>query len=233
MWESFAQRIPARMRQEPIDFFREMAQKEPAVLSFDETLNSDVYAMLRKAAFAYIDTRDLRGARLLDVACGSGYETADIWMWLRGNVYITAVDPEPGLLRRAEPNFEAKLDERGGRGRAWLTDENRPQFHSMSAMELDFPDESFDAIFHSLLLHWTPEPELAIREMVRVLKPGGLVFGMQITKPLASSYVNLITKVYQNVYGYFWEEDLRRWYSRAGIELSIATPAGVFKGRKR
>ena len=83
-------------------------------------------------------------------------------------------------------------------------------------MELDFPDESFDVIFHSLLLHWTPDPERAIQEMVRVLKPGGLVFGMQITKPLASSYVNLITQVYQNVYGYFWEEDLRRWYQASG-----------------
>jgi ubiquinone/menaquinone biosynthesis C-methylase UbiE len=233
MWESLAERIPARMRQEPIDFFREMAQKEPAVLSFDQTLNSDVYAMLRKAAFAYIDVKELRGARLLDVACGSGYETADIWMWLRGDVHMTAIDPEPGLLRMAEPHFEARLDEKGGRGRAWLTDTNRPQFRVMSAMELDFPDESFDAIFHSLLLHWTPKPELAIQEMVRVLKPGGLVFGMQITKPLASSYVNLITRVYQNVYGYFWMEDLRRWYARAGIDLSIATPAGVFKGRKR
>jgi hypothetical protein len=45
--------------------------------------------------------------------------------------------------------------------------------------------------------------------------------------------VNLITQVYQNVYGYFWEEDFRRWYERAGVQLSIATPAGIFKGRKR
>ena len=69
--------------------------------------------------------------------------------------------------------------------------------------------------------------------MARVLKPGGLVFGTQITKPLASPYINLIMQVYQNVYGYFWEEEFRRWYEQAGVTLSIATPAGVFKGRKR
>ena len=63
MWEDFARRIPARMRQEPIDYFRKMAQEEPAVVSFDQTLNSEVYAMLRKAAFAYIDVKQLRGAR--------------------------------------------------------------------------------------------------------------------------------------------------------------------------
>jgi ubiquinone/menaquinone biosynthesis C-methylase UbiE len=233
MWEDLARRIPARLRQEPIDFFRKMAQEEPTVLRFDHTLNSEVYAALRKAAFAYIDTAQLRGARLLDIACGSGYETADIWRWLHGDVQLTAVDAEPGLLHLAEQHFEEMLDADGGVNRAELTAENRPSFHVMSAMDLDFPDASFDAVFHSLLLHWTPHPEGAIQEIARVLKPGGLVFGMQITKPLASSYINLITRVYQNVYGYFWEEDLRQWYERAGVHLSIATPAGVFKGHKR
>ena len=133
----------------------------------------------------------------------------------------------------AEQHFDEALTKSRERGLAWLTEENRPSFQVMSAMELDFPDESFDVIYHSLLLHWTPNPELAIKEMVRVLRPGELVFGMQITKPLASSYVNLITQVYQNVYGYFWKEDLTRWYQRAGVQLSIATPAGVFKGHKR
>jgi ubiquinone/menaquinone biosynthesis C-methylase UbiE len=102
----------------------------------------------------------------------------------------------------------------------------------MGANNLDFPDESFDAVYHSLMLHWTPNPSQAIEEMARVLKPGGVVFGTQITKPLASRYMNLINQVHEGVYGYFWEEEFKRWYEQAGVELSIATPAGVFKGRK-
>jgi ubiquinone/menaquinone biosynthesis C-methylase UbiE len=103
----------------------------------------------------------------------------------------------------------------------------------MSAGDLDFPDESFDAIFHSTLLHWTPDPERAIQEMGRVLKPGGLVFGTQVTKPHPSPYIDLIVQVHENVYGFFWEQEFRRWYERAGVQLSIVTPAGIFKGRKR
>jgi ubiquinone/menaquinone biosynthesis C-methylase UbiE len=237
MWQDFARRIPARMRQEPIDFVRRFEQEGPAAMSFDQSLTRKVFGVLRKAAFAYVDANEVRGKRLLDMGCGSGHETADIWLWLKGDVQIAAADPVSGLLSLAEKHFEETVAEAAHRrsnhrGLLPLVSANRPTFHLMNAMKLDFPDESFDAIFHSLLLHWTPDPARAIQELSRVLKPGGFVFGTQITKPMASPYMNLITRVHENVYGYFWEEEFRRWYERAGVTLSIATPAGVFKGRK-
>jgi ubiquinone/menaquinone biosynthesis C-methylase UbiE len=232
MLRDFARRIPARMREEPIDFVHRFEEEGPAVMSFDKTLTLRVYGALRMAALAYINVRELRGKRLLDVACGSGHETADIWLRVGGDIQITAVDPVPGLLNLAEKNFVEIINHSDHGGKVQLTDANRPAFHLMSAMDLDFPDESFDVVYHSLLLHWTPDPAKAIQEMMRVLRPGGLVFGTQITRPLASPYMNLINQVHENVYGYFWEEELRRWYERAGVTLSIATPAGIFKGRK-
>jgi ubiquinone/menaquinone biosynthesis C-methylase UbiE len=232
MWRDFARRIPARMRREPVDFVHRFEQEGPAVFSFDRSLNQQIFAALRKAAFAYVSKRALRGVHLLDVACGSGYETGDLWVWLKGDVQITAVDPVPGLLDLAEDHFVEAVSAKGRLGVAPLTDANRPTFHLMNAIDLDFPDESFDAVFHSTLLHWTPDPARAIQEMGRVLKPGGLVFGTQVTKPLTSPYIGLIVQVHENVYGFFWEEEFRRWYERAGVTLSIATPAGVFKGRK-
>ena len=232
MWRDFAGRIPARMRREPVDFVQRFDQEGPAVFSFDRSLNQKIFAALRQAAFAYVDARELRGKRLLDVACGSGYETGDLWVWLKGDVQITAVDPVPGLLDLAEDHF-AEVVSKSRRRAAPLTDANRPVFRLMNAVELNFPDESFDAVFHSTLLHWTPDPERAIQEMGRVLKPGGWVLGTQVTKPLTSPYIGLIVQVHENVYGFFWTEEFRRWYERAGVTLSIATPAGVFKGRKR
>jgi len=232
MWQDFARRIPDRMRQNPVDFVHRFEQEAPAVLSFDRSLNRKTFSALRHAAFAYVDARELRGTRLLDVACGSGYETGDIWIWLDGNVQITAVDPVPGLLNLAEEHF-AEAVSQSQRRAVSLTDANRPVFRLMNAIALDFPDESFDVVFHSTLLHWTPDPERAIREMGRVLKPGGLVLGTQVTKPLPSPYIALIVQVHENVYGFFWEQEFRRWYQQAGVELSIVTPAGVFKGRKR
>jgi len=38
---------------------------------------------------------------------------------------------------------------------------------------LDCPDNTFDFVYASNLLHHLPDPETAIREMHRVLKPGG------------------------------------------------------------
>lgn len=232
MWQDFARRIPARMRQEPIDFVHRFEEEGPAVFSFDQSLTRKVFAVLRRAAFAYVNARDFRGKRLLDVACGSGHETADIWLWLKGDVQITAVDPVSGLVELADQNFDDLIAGGSGPGIVPLTDANRPSFQVMNAMDLDFPDESFDVVFHSLLLHWTPNPARAVQEAARVLKPGGVVFGTQICKPTASPYMNLITQVHENVYGYFWEQEFRRWYAQAGVDLEIATPAGVFKGRK-
>lgn len=233
MWQDFARRIPGRMRQEPMDFVHRFEEEGPAIFSFDQSLTRKVFAVLRRAAFAYVDTRAFRGKRLLDVACGSGHETADIWLWLKGDVQITAVDPVAGLVALAEQNFARLVAEGRDNTVVPLTEENRPSFHVMSAMDLDLEDESYDVIFHSLLLHWTPDPARTVQEVGRVLKPGGVVFGTQICKPTASPYMNLITQVHENVYGYFWEEEFRRWYAQAGVTLEMATPAGVFKGRKR
>lgn len=38
---------------------------------------------------------------------------------------------------------------------------------------LDFPDKSFDVAIASNVLHLLPDPEQAVRELLRVLKPGG------------------------------------------------------------
>ena len=228
----FAQQIPGRMRQEPVDFVRRFEEEGPAVLSFDQSLSTRLYAGLRKAAFAYVDVQELRGKRILDVGCGSGHETADIWLRLRGAAQITAVDPARGLFALAEDQFVKTVNESNLRGVPPLTDGNRPSFHLMNSMRLDFPDESFDAVFHSLVLHWVASPQRAIQEMARVLKPGGLVFGVQTTRPRSSLWQNLIVTVHEGVHGMFWEEEFRQWYEREGISLSIATPVGVFKGRK-
>ena len=145
---------------------------------------------------------------------------------------IVAIDPVRGLLDLAEEQFVEIVNESTLRGVPPLTDENRPSFHLMNAMRLDFPDESFDVVYHSLILHWVASPQRAIQEMARVLKPGGLGVWHADTRPRASSWQNLMFTVHEGVHGVFWEEEFRRWYEKEGVTLSIASPAGVFKGRK-
>jgi SAM-dependent methyltransferase len=57
-----------------------------------------------------------------------------------------------------------------------VADNYRKPFFSGSAEELPFADNDFDAIWSITVLEHIPNPERALNEMRRVLKPGGMLF---------------------------------------------------------
>jgi arsenite methyltransferase len=52
---------------------------------------------------------------------------------------------------------------------------DRVEIHTCDACKIKFPDESFDVVVSSAALHDIAEREKAVREIIRVLKPGGQV----------------------------------------------------------
>ena len=230
-----ARNVPARLRKEPTEFAESFQEEgRELLLNFDNILGNKLYTISRDTAFALLPNEDrdwLRGKSLLDVGCGSGRETAEIWLKLDGDVRITAIDPVANLLERAEDNFHVLLEELNP-GHPPLIDANRPVFQEGSVTHLPYQDHSFDAVFHSHILHWTADPSLAISEIARVLRPGGMVFGVQTCTPYVSRYTDIIMRSNENCHGNFWREEFLRWYANQGIQLDIATPAGAFWGRK-
>jgi ubiquinone/menaquinone biosynthesis C-methylase UbiE len=47
------------------------------------------------------------------------------------------------------------------------------EFHVADGLALPWPETSLDAVFANMYLHHCPDPLAAIREMVRLLRPGG------------------------------------------------------------
>lgn len=99
---------------------------------------------------------DVKGKRLLDLGCGAGENS--VYFTQRGAECV-ATDYSPGMVEKASKLAVANGVEIEAR--------------TMNAAEIDFPDNSFDIVYAANLLHHLPEPEVVIREMHRVLKPGG------------------------------------------------------------
>jgi ubiquinone/menaquinone biosynthesis C-methylase UbiE len=233
--QKFAKAIPNRMSGGSIDFIEELGEPGPSLFDYDEALTHKLYTALRNSSFAIINPKNLIGKKILDIGCGSGRETAEIWIKLKGNADIVATDPVESFIETAKSQFRIILEEtiqNVARNKILpdLSDQNYPEFAVMKAEELTIPDETFDVVFLQQILHWTSDPRKAILEIGRVLKPGGLFFGCQGTLPLQTPYMDIMIRAHENVCGFFSLPDFKSWLKEAGFtDYKRVTPAGIFK----
>jgi ubiquinone/menaquinone biosynthesis C-methylase UbiE len=99
----------------------------------------------------------LRGQHLLEVGCGLGYDSLE---FLKRGVRVTAIDLTPTAVRLARRHFEIEGVE---------PEDVRVE----TALDLGFPDDSFDAVWANGVLHATGDTRRAVAEVRRVLRPGG------------------------------------------------------------
>lgn len=98
--------------------------------------------------------------RVLDIATGTGNVALLAAAAMQGEGEVVGIDLSPGMLSVARRKAAA-----AGHGKV--------SFRAMRADRLDFPADSFDLVTCSLAIHFFPDPALCLREMSRVLKPGG------------------------------------------------------------
>jgi demethylmenaquinone methyltransferase / 2-methoxy-6-polyprenyl-1,4-benzoquinol methylase len=108
-------------------------------------------------------------ARVLDVATG----TAGVALRLveRTEAHITGIDLTEAMLRRGADNVardgaSARVDLVAGRGE-----------------QLPFPDATFDALTFTYLLRYVADPAATLRELARVVKPGGPMASLEFCVP--------------------------------------------------
>ena len=128
-------------------------------------------------------------ARILDLGCGQGNTTRCLAETLKPAV-CTGLEYDANLVEYAKTQPE-----------------NPPsvRFQQGDATQLPFADESFDVVFCRYLLIHMSEPTRVIREMMRVVKPGGYAiafepdFAIEFSHP-ACDALGSINKVWQKVF---------------------------------
>lgn len=143
--------VPAPRRPAPdaIELFYDRLAPE-----FDQIMN--MYDLERRVDTVFdtlLGRYDLRDRTLLDAGCGTG------WFSLRAcqrGADVTALDIGPSLLEQVRRKCDA--DTICG-----------------DVLDLQFPDDHFDVVVSSECIEHTRDPHAAVRELIRVCKPGGLV----------------------------------------------------------
>lgn len=107
----------------------------------------------------FVDFARIQDAgRVLDVGCGTGSLVQAV-AHMAGRSEIVGIDPVQPFIEYCRSRFPHR----------------RVSFDRGSALELPYPDRSFDQSLSLLVLMFIPQPEKAAREMRRITRPGGTV----------------------------------------------------------
>lgn len=137
---------------DPIAQFKENAKKAWSTFGPSENMTAAVAPELVR--FAGIT----KGANVLDVGCGTGVVALTA---ARLGADVRGIDLTPELVAHARENAAImKLD---------------VDFSEGDAEALAFDDGAFDVVVSQFAHMFAPRPDVAIKEMLRVLKPGGVV----------------------------------------------------------
>lgn len=113
------------------------------------------------------------GQRILDVACGTGRGTVGLAQAVGTEGRVDALDLSEAMLDQARTKIEK------------LGLSLRVHFRQGNARELPYPDETFDLVYNGYMFDLIPLDGFVpiLKEMRRVLKPGGKLVLVNMSKP--------------------------------------------------
>jgi ubiquinone/menaquinone biosynthesis C-methylase UbiE len=142
----------------------------------------------------------LSGKKILDVGCGSG---RDVAIFVGKGYDVVGIDLSEAFIQM---------------GRTHVPD---AVFEQMDVLDLTFEDETFDGVWASaILLHLMPEDiPIAMKEIYRVLKPGG-IFRFSVKKGNGARIESdIIVNSAKRLNVYFQKDEIERYACVVGFEI--------------
>jgi len=169
------------------------------------------------------------GDKVLDVGCGAGADTIPMKALVGENGRVVGVDHDNEMLSRAQAGVETENE--GGQ-----------LIHICADVTgLPLASDSFDSCRSERLFQHLKHPELAIKEMLRVTKPGGRVVVLDTdhgTWSVDTPFKDIerrITRFKAENYGYngFAGRQLYRLFRQAGLkDVTCEIVSGYFRDYK-
>ena len=157
-----------------------------------------------------------RGLKVLEIGCGLGTDGAQ---FAEAGADYTGVDLTEAAVELARKRFELF----GLSGK----------FQTADAESLGFVDESFDLVYSHGVLHHTPETEKAIKEIHRVLRPGGRAMVMLYHRGSYNYRVNISVLRRAGAQLLKWEAGVKLVHRITGEPLdSLRDHARLLKSEK-
>jgi demethylmenaquinone methyltransferase/2-methoxy-6-polyprenyl-1,4-benzoquinol methylase len=145
---------------------------------------------------------------VLDVATGTGAVARELLA--QRHCTVVGVDQSPEMLAEARRRLPAHV-----------------RLIEARAEELPFPDGAFDALTFTYLLRYVADPGATLRELARVVRPGGTIAGLEfalprgVWRPLWDVYVGAVLPLAGRVLRRGWAEvggflgpSIRGFYAR-------------------
>ncbi|MGE5607846.1 MAG: class I SAM-dependent methyltransferase [Bacillota bacterium] len=184
---------------------------------FSYTLWAPVYDLIVKPLFGpkrrrSIELLDLKaGERVLLVGAGTGLDLE----YLPPGPVVVATDLTPAMIARLQRRAE----------RLGMNVDARV----MDGHALKFPDASFDAVILHLIVAVIPDPVKCLKEVARVLRPGGraVIFDKFVPDDQRSPLVLRLLNPLTSLFGTEITRKLGPLLAQAGLRSVREEPAGV------
>ena len=146
------------------------------------------------------------GAIVADVGTGTGFVAAGL---APRAAKVYGFDANENMLEVARKN---------------LAGFSNVEFKQAAGDHIPLPDQSMDGVFANMYLHHAPEPDKTIKEMVRILKPGGVL----CITDLDTHDHEWQREQMADLWLGFERDDIRKWFAEAGLsEIDVDCAEGT------